>query len=194
MIGLLHTVHETKDLTAAKQAEIDHLKDMWRQYSAAWQSKDPSGAATFQAGYNKALADWAVASASANRQIVASFIHGSEDVITAEDDYQAVLAVGAEVQQLAWAWPSALLGVGYAGAGYTVPQPTAPDFNMAALNRAADVAMPIASAVDQIPLLNRLPGGNVPPNDPLNFAFQNPKTTLAIAGAGLLGIFILTRR
>jgi hypothetical protein len=190
-IAQAHTVHQVKDLVAAKQAEITHLQDMWRQYGAAWQSKDPTGAAAWKKAYDKALSDWASASASANKQIMAAFIPGGEDSTYAESDYQAVLAVGAQVLTLAQAWPSALLGTSYAGAGYTVPQPTAPDYHMSSMNAADEALKTVGTVGGELPDVSA-PGSQ----NPLFGANAKSNWTKAaiIGGLALGGILILARR
>jgi hypothetical protein len=141
-----HTVHELKDLIAAKQADLDAINKAYGDNSPDWVKRDSKGFIQFTNDRDSLNTRWdKLKTLSVMNTIGTAFTLGNEDIVTAESQYQDVVAWSHDLQKLFWSFPSDM---------FTIPeyhgvQPTAPDTDMNVIRKAADVVNPIAKELDR---------------------------------------------
>lgn len=182
-----HTVHELKDLIAAKQTDLDVINKLYGDKSPEWVQRDPKGFIAFTNDRDSLNTRWdSLKTVSVMNTIGTAFTLGNEDVATAEGQYQDVVTWAHDLQKLFWAWPQDMLGP---IPNYSAPQPTAPDADMNLLKKASDVVNPIAKELDKAGVPDPF-GGNK------NTLFSSPLTPYLIGGGiilGLVGIIAIRR-
>jgi hypothetical protein len=141
-----HTVHELKDLIAAKQADLDAINKAYGDNSPEWVKRDPKGFIQFTNDRDSLNTRWdKLKTLSTLNTIGTAFALGNEDIVTAESQYQDVVSWAHDLQKLFWAWPSDMFSI----PPYQGVQPTAPDVDMNVVRKASDVVNPIAKELDQ---------------------------------------------